>query len=581
MFCGGEVSGTGEVDVSIGAILAILAAPGAFASLTLFGKYGAFFLWFREYYVKDPVGSLRRGGETLHFDPFTASLPDQYFFIVLSMVVAAGVAIWKWDNLLPDRRDYANLTHLPIRSGQIFFANLIALILLAAILSVDVNAVSSVLFPLIVCGSRVALNYAALFFATHVISVIVAAMFGFFSVLAILAVLMSALPYCAFRRVSVYARSAVLTVLVTLLTTSFSEPTKIERLAHSTSAWWLQFPPPAWFAGLCQRLRGIHEPLFRSLSDAAILATIAALLVALGGYALTYRCFVTRSAESAVVLPAEGGAITSRVFLVADFLFLRGSLERAGYRFVMKTLFRSETHSLAWISFTSIGFIVAVQTTFAATANTSALEPFPSSALLGVPLAVAYFLLFGLLLAFRIPAFRRSNWIFRISVDPATSQCEALARRVMVTFSAPLMIATLAIYSHYWGWKIAAAHTIIVSIMMLLLIETLLLGYRQIPFTCNRPPFKESSFVWFVVCVLGFYGFSAIVPVLEREAFNSSFPFEEEIVWILLVWGISIYGLRKSQSEHECGVVFDDVLEPTVQTLDLTFRRWDDTGHQT
>src|SRR4029077_9351833 len=96
-------------------------------------------------------------------------------------------------------------------------------------------------------------------------------------------------------------------------------------------------------------------------------------------------------------------------------------------------------------------------------------------------------------------------------------------------------------------------------------------GYRKIPFTCNRPPFKESSFVWFVVCVLGFYGFSAIVPALEREAFNSPFPFEEEIVLLLLVWGISIYGLRKSQSEHECGVLFDDVLEPAVQTLDLTF----------
>ena len=572
MFYGGDASGTGGVDVSIGVSLALLAAPGAFASLALFGKYGAFFLWFREYYVKDPVGSLQRGGEILHFDPFTASLPDQYFFIVLSMVVAAGVALWKWDDLLPDVRDYANLTHLPIRSDQIFFANLTALILLATILSVDVNAVSSVLFPLIVCGSRVAFNYSALFFATHVISVVVAAMFGFFSVLAILAVLMSALPYRAFRKVSVYARSAVMTVLVALLTASFSEPAKIERLAQSPSVW-LRFPPPAWFAGLCQLLRGIHEPLFRSLSDAAILGTIAALLVALSGYALTYRRFVARSAESAAVLPARGDAITSRVFLLADFLFLRGPLERAGYRFVMKTLFRSETHSLAWISLTGIGVIVAVQTVLAATANTSTREPLPSSALLGVPLAVAYFLLFGLHLAFGIPTFRRSNWVFRISVDPATPQCEALARRVMVTFAAPLMIAALAIYSQYWGWKIAAAHTIIVSTMLLLLIETLLLGYRKIPFTCNPPPFKESSFVWFVVYVLGFYGFSAIVPALERQAFDSPFPFEEEIVLLLLVWSISLYGVRKSQSEHERGVIFDDVLEPTVQTLDLTFRR--------
>ena len=87
MFYGGEGSGTGEVDVSIGIILAILAAPGAFVSLALVSKYGAFFLWFREFYVKDPIGALRRSGASLHFDPFTASLPDQYFFIVLSMAL--------------------------------------------------------------------------------------------------------------------------------------------------------------------------------------------------------------------------------------------------------------------------------------------------------------------------------------------------------------------------------------------------------------------------------------------------------------------------------------------------------------
>src|SRR2546429_1154038 len=53
-------------------------------------------------------------------------------------------------------------------------------------------------------------------------------------------------------------------------------------------------------------------------------------------------------------------------------------------------LFRSETHSLAWIGFTGIGVIVAAQTVFAATAKPPALGPLPSAALLGVPLALAY-----------------------------------------------------------------------------------------------------------------------------------------------------------------------------------------------
>ena len=212
------------------------------------------------------------------------------------------------------------------------------------------------LFPLLACGSREVFSYTALFFATHIVSVVLAAAFGFLGVLSVLAVLMSALPYRAFRKASIYARSAVLIFLVALLTTSFSEPAKIERLEGGASAW-SRFPPPAWFAGLCQSLRGIREPLFCSLSAAAIFGTICAFLVALSAYALSYRRSFVRSAETMIVLPA-GGAIASHAFRLADLLLLRGSLERAGYRFVLKTLFRSEAHSLAWIGFTGIGVIL-------------------------------------------------------------------------------------------------------------------------------------------------------------------------------------------------------------------------------
>ncbi len=82
---GGDESG--ELDFGIGAMLALLAAPGAFASVA-------------------------------------ASLHDEYFFIVLAMVAAGAVAIWKWDALIPDRRDYVNLAPLPIPAKQILYANL-------------------------------------------------------------------------------------------------------------------------------------------------------------------------------------------------------------------------------------------------------------------------------------------------------------------------------------------------------------------------------------------------------------------------------------------------------------------------
>lgn len=64
-----------------------------------------------------------------------------------------------------------------------------------------------------------------------------------------------------------------------------------------------------------------------------------------------------------------------------------------------------------------------------------------------------------------------------------------------------------------------------------------------------------------------------IVPGLEREAFDSPFPFGELIIVLFFVWGIAFYAAQKNQTEHERGVIFDDVLRPAVETLDLTFRQ--------
>ena len=86
-------------------------------------------------------------------DPFAASLPDEYFLIVLSMAITTVVAVWRWDSIFPDRRDYSNLVPLPISARDIFFANFAAILFLAAVMAVDVNAVSETLFPLVVSAS--------------------------------------------------------------------------------------------------------------------------------------------------------------------------------------------------------------------------------------------------------------------------------------------------------------------------------------------------------------------------------------------------------------------------------------------
>ena len=229
IFSGSEGTEPGELDLSIATILALLATPGAFISLFCLDHYGSLILFLR--------------GQSVRFDPYAASAGDEYFFIVLAMVVAGAVAVWKWDRLVPDRRDYSNLAPLPISSSRIFLANLAALSVLAVVLSLDVNAVSSFLFPLVVCAQETP-HVFEVFFATHTLTIVAASAFGFLAVFALLGTFMALLPYRVFRKTSIYARCAIVFVLMALFTTSFSVPRKMQHLGHDPRAW-VHLPPPA------------------------------------------------------------------------------------------------------------------------------------------------------------------------------------------------------------------------------------------------------------------------------------------------------------------------------------------------
>jgi hypothetical protein len=62
-----------------------------------------------------------------------ASLGEKEFFICFSMTVMGLVTVIEWEMLFPDRRDYANLTPLPIRLRTMFGAKIAALLAFLAV----------------------------------------------------------------------------------------------------------------------------------------------------------------------------------------------------------------------------------------------------------------------------------------------------------------------------------------------------------------------------------------------------------------------------------------------------------------
>lgn len=562
---GEESASSGELEFGIGALLALLAMPGAFAAVLMLEKYGSFFHFLN--------------GIT-KFDPYAESLPDEYFFIVLAMVVTGAVAIWKWDTLIPGRRDYANLAPLPISSRNIFLANLTAVVGLAGALALDVNAASAVLFPLIVCGSQSSFRYLGVFFVTHLTAVVLASIFSFFAVLAVMGLLMAVLPYRIFRRCSVYVRCGMMVFLMVILVTSFAMLEFVQNLpAHSRPL--VKLASPVWFLGLCQSLRGVADPAFASLGRVALTGTVITFVVALGAYALSYRRCFTQNAEITTRLPSTGGRVSRLVFRWLDSFLLRNPFQRSCFRFTTKTLFRSENHALMVGGFAGLGIVLASQTLYEAAQGQAAaarqfapVSALPPAELLSIPLILAYFLLLGVRLAFEIPVTLRANWLFRLSVNPETGECAPLARKVLLAFIVPLLLLVcLPACSWRWGWRLGFVHTTIVALLCVLLIEILLVQFRKIPFTCAAPTFKSNALVIMLMYFLGFVIFTSWASEAERWALAEPVRFLAFAPLLAIGW-LMMERYRRELSYLDRRLIFVETPSATVEVLDLTFRRW-------
>ncbi|MGB2591618.1 MAG: hypothetical protein WA853_13295 [Candidatus Acidiferrum sp.] len=502
VFHGGGDSAASELEVGLGVVLILLAMPGVFVSLLLFEKYSTLLRW------------MRREGS---FDPFVSTIPDEYFFIVLSMVVAGAAAVWRWDALFLDRRDYTNIVPLPVSLRRIFFANFAAILLLAGVLTLDVNAGSFVLFPVVVAGSQDSLTLFLRFGAGHAVAVVFASAFSFFAVFAIIGLLMALLPYGLFRRVSLYMRFVIALSFIALLATSLAVS---PLLAHATrpDKLPLQFLPPVWFLGICETVWGNGgKPFFAAMTHTALLAFGIALAVAMLSYALAFRRSFIRIPETAEVSPLARSQFHLLPVNQFDRVVLREPAQRACFHFITRTLLRSESHLQIASACFAMGLVLSVQSIASALhGNLADALRFPTEDLLAIPFLLAFSLIAGIRFAFEAPSELRANWIFALLIDPNALQTRPVARKVLLTFSlAPLVPLCLVSSWLLWGFGEALLHTVIFIACTVALVELLLLRFRKIPFTCSYPQFQSSSTLTFVAILFGFAVFAVYLPELD------------------------------------------------------------------
>jgi hypothetical protein len=528
----GNDAASTELELGVGGLLGLLAAPGAFSCLLLLDKYSTFLNWMRG---------------RLHTDLYVASLPDKYLFLSIAMAVTGIVTVLKWDKILPDAQDYLNLAPLPIRPRAILLANAAALAIAVLVFAVDVNGVSAVFFPLFVTAAAQTDFVAFLdFVAVHAACMLLASVFTFCAVFALLGTLAALLPREAFRAISCWVRGIVLVGFIALLLTGFAGPEAVKHL------------PSFWFLGLYQTWQHRATPEMTQAANTALAGVAAAFLLMVASYSLSYR------RRYAAVL--EGGRPPSKqplVGLLPRFLDLfasrAASFPRACHGFVVRALLRNETHRLAIAVSLGLGWLLALE---------EVSQGRPEQA----PLVAAYLLILGLRLAFEFPAGVPANWVFRTVLDPRANESLGVARLVMLSFLTPfVLLPCLALTWWHSGFVVAALHTAYVLALSLCFMEILLAGYRKVPLACPMPGFRDNLLMLCLMQFLGFEVFTRMGAGMERWMFGQPVLFLLVPGLMVLAWLWHRMRLRDAleAGELEEGLTFENLRTPVVERLKL------------
>jgi len=253
-----------------------------------------------------------------------------------------------------------------------------------------------------------------------------------------------------------------------------------------------------------------------------------------------------------------------------DRLALRTPFQRAGFRFVGKTLLRSEAHRLVLTAVGGLALVLASQALMDAfdggkSLRRAALTPDA----LSIPFILSFLIIVGLRAVFEIPAELRSNWIFQLMVDPDRQECESLARRVILILVLPGLLAiTLPVYAYLQGWAVAALHTLLVMTWAILLTNIVLIRFRKIPFACTLPLFKQHSFVTLLSGFFGFLIYAVSTPEFESAALAEPLRMLSLAPFALVLWYVPHY-LGNNSTELERRLIFEESPTQTIEALRL------------
>ena len=479
----------------------------------------------------------------------------RYMFVSYSMIVMGFLMVFEWDALLPDRRDYQILTPLPLRLSTLFAAKAAALGIFLAIFLVDINFFGALFWPGIDAGPDVLAIIAA-----HIAAVVAGGLFTALAVAAIQGVLITFFRGRTYRRISVCVQTVLMAVLVMLLFLTWLLGFSIQGLAKANSPL-LQYFPGFWFVGLYECLRpATHNPVLLRLGSTAM----HALWCAAGLFVLTYLPGYRRHCRKSVESPELTARVGSSSSLLTRNLhrtLLKQPVECAVFHFIGQTIARSAKHRLFLATYGGFGAALAALTFTAG-----------PSGLLQLPLTLSFVLVSGLRVAFNFPSELGANWAFQVSETTGLRDYLAATRKwVVVCAILPLFLLLSPMEFVWFRWTVALFHLGFGVTLSVLLMETLLVGFRKVPFTCAHLPGKVNLTWLSAVYVFGFTMYSRIMA--SFEAWLSTAPVAAFLFFVCAASaGLLLARWHGQMLGGAMALDYEDPGEPVIRTLDLSLQ---------
>jgi len=172
----------------------------------------------------------------------------------------------------------------------------------------------------------------------------------------------------------------------------------------------------------------------------------------------------------------------------------------------------------------------------------------PRTAVLWIPLLLAYSMTIGLRASFFVPGELRGAWTFRFNgPEPTSAYWSATRASMMAVVLPPTALVAAAILIPFVGWSMAAIHVLGICALVTCLIEVVALTINFVPFTRAYPPGHANLKSLWWLYVLGLFVFAYWPARFEFSSIHNPAPLlEMTAVLAAAIGALDIIGRRRT-----------------------------------